>query len=265
VNRTASLLLALIAAAITAGCGAHATAGNSSISAAGGGSPAETAGSSTSGAAIARAFATAYGRYLDGQLHASALPDATSTARAQAGAMIPPARRAGSLAVQSVQQIPASPTFLIGLRDRAHTFTAQLTLAAVSGGWLVVAIAPPDLDTILAPAPRAIPEPAGSGPAEHAVRTFMSGYLAWLYDQAPLRAVTTATGGLLAGFKAHPPRVPLTMRTLRANVAAIAMQRREHRWQALANISDGQETYELVLTIAHTRGRWLVSNVSLPR
>ena len=263
-NRTASLLLTLIAAALTVSCGAHTTTSNLSTFGATTGSAA-TPTSSSSAAATARAFATAYGRYLDGQLRADALPDATSTARAQAGATIPPTRRAGPLALQSIQQIPASRTFVITLRDPAHTFTAQLTLATVSGRWLMVAVAPPDLDTILAPAPRAIPQPAGAGPAEHAARIFMSGYLAWLYRQAPLRAVETATGGLLASFKAHPPRVPPTMQALRPNVAAIAIQRRDHHWQALTNINDGQETYELVLTIAHTHGRWLVSTVSSPR
>jgi hypothetical protein len=48
-------------------------------------------------------------------------------------------------------------------------------------------------------------------------------------------------------------------------VAAIAMQRHRGDWQALPNINDGHETYELVLTMAHTRGRWLVTNVSSPR
>ena len=48
-------------------------------------------------------------------------------------------------------------------------------------------------------------------------------------------------------------------------VAAIAMQRHGGGWQALPNISDGRETYELVLTITQTRGRWLVSDVSNPR
>jgi hypothetical protein len=167
--------------------------------------------------------------------------------------------------VQSIQQIPASPTFIIALRDRAHTLTAQLTLATLSRRWLAVEVAAPDLDTILAPTPRAIPQPAGAGPAEHAARTFMRGYLTWLYRQAPLRAVTTATGALLASFKAQPPRVPPPTQALRPKLAAIAMQRRHRRWQALANITDGHETYELVLTIAHTRGRWLVSNASLPR
>ena len=55
------------------------------------------------------------------------------------------------------------------------------------------------------------------------------------------------------------------MHSLRPKVAAIAMQRRGRGWQALPNISDGHETYELVLTVAQTRGMWLVSKVSLPR
>ena len=71
--------------------------------------------------------------------------------------------------------------------------------------------------------------------------------------------------GLLADLKAQPPRVPPTMRSLRPKVAAIAMHRRGLGWQALPNITDGHETYELVLTIAHASGHWLVSNVSTPR
>jgi hypothetical protein len=212
-------------------------------------------------AATARVFATAYGRYLDGQLRATGLPDATSTARTQVEAMIPPARRAGTIAVQSVQQTPAHPTFTIALRDRAHTFTAQLTLAPIGGRWLVVAVAPPDLDTILAPAPRPIPQPAGSRPPEHAARAFVAGYLPWLYGHAPLHAITGATRRLIEDLKAHPPRVPPTMQALRPKAAAIAIQHRRRHWHALANINDGHETYELMLTLARTRGTWLVSNV----
>jgi len=36
-------------------------------------------------------------------------------------------------------------------------------------------------------------------------------------------------------------------------------------WQAVAVIFDGQQTYELVLTVRQTAGRWLVSAVGLPR
>ena len=80
-----------------------------------------------------------------------------------------------------------------------------------------------------------------------------------------LRKETLELAGLLADLNAHQPRIPATMQALRPKVEAIAMQRRGHGWQALPNISDGHETYELVLTVAQTRGRWLVSTVSSPR
>ena len=106
---------------------------------------------------------------------------------------------------------------------------------------------------------------AGSGPAEHAAYVFIGAYLAWLYRRAPLQAVTAATSALLGGFKAHQPRVPPTMQPRHPKVVAIAMQRRGRGWQALANINDGHETYELVVMVVQTHGRWLVSNVSLPQ
>ena len=135
----------------------------------------------------------------------------------------------------------------------------------VSEGWLVVSVQSPDLDTILATAPSPVPQPAGSGSAEHAADVFIGAYLAWLYRHAPLQAITAATGALLAGLKLSPPRVPPTMQVRHPKVVAIAMQRRGRGWQALANIDDGQETYELVVVVVQTHGRWLVSNVSLPQ
>ena len=55
------------------------------------------------------------------------------------------------------------------------------------------------------------------------------------------------------------------MRSLHATIAAIAMQRHANGWQALPNITDGRETYELVLALKQTRGRWLVTSVGNPR
>jgi hypothetical protein len=94
------------------------------------------------------------------------------------------------------------------------------------------------------------------------VRLFLRGYLPWLYGQAPLPAITSATSRLRVDLKTHPPRVAPATRTLRPKVAAIAMQRRGHAWQALPNITDGQETYELALTFTQIHDRWLVSHVS---
>lgn len=141
-----------------------------------------------------------------------------------------------------------------------------MTLAEQHGCWLVVELTPPDFVQVFAPAgpPPAAPPPGSAG-AANAARLFLRGYLPWLYGHAPLHAITDASRGLLANLKAHPPRVPPTMQSLQPKVAAIAMQRRGHGWQTLPNIGDGHETYELVLTVAQTHGRWLVSNVSSPR
>jgi len=113
-------------------------------------------------------------------------------------------------------------------------------------------------------APSSSPPPGSAG-AQDAARLFLRGYLPWLYGHAPLRKITGVTSRLLASLKTHPPRVPPTIQSLRPKVAALAMQRRDRSWQAFPNINDGRETYELVLTVAQTRRRWLVSNVSSPR
>jgi hypothetical protein len=260
---TRPLFLVLIAPVLITGCGGHIAKNSSSTSNAKRRSPAAIVSSRNTEATIARRFATAYARYLDGKLPAAALPDATSTTRTQAGPTIPPARRTGPLTIQSITPIPATATFIVAWRDRARVFNAQLTLRWMSEAWLVVSVQSPDLDTILATAPSPVPQPAGSGSAEHAANVFIGAYLAWLYRHAPLQAITTATAALLTGLKLSPPRIPPTMQARHPKVVAIAMQRRGHGWQALANIADGHETYELVLTVIQTRGRWLISNVSL--
>jgi hypothetical protein len=219
--------------------------------------------------AAASLFAAAYVQFLDGADTASGLPDTTSSVRAlaaRAGA-IPAARRRGTLVMTQLRPaVGTTGSYLLTARDHAHSFYAQMTLAEQHGRWLVAQLTPPDFVQVLAPAgPPPPAPPRGSAAAENAARLFLHGYLPWLYGQMPLRAITGATSGLLAGLKAHPPRIPPTMQTLRPKVAAIAMQRRGHGWQVLPNISDGHETYGLVLTVAHTRGRWLVNNVSSPR
>jgi hypothetical protein len=54
------------------------------------------------------------------------------------------------------------------------------------------------------------------------------------------------------------------MRPLHATVVAIGSNHGSE-WQALANVTDGHESYELVLTLTETSGRWLVSSVGNPR
>ena len=213
--------------------------------------------------AAASLFAGAYVRFLDGAGTANALPDAIVTVRALAGRAgpIPPSRRRGTLVMSELRPATgAAGSYLLAARDVAHTFYALLTVGERHGRWLVVQLTPPDFVQVLAPSgPLPSAAPAGSAAAQDAARRFLRGYLPWLYGHGPLHAISSATSRLLADLETHPPRVPPTMRSLRPRVAAIEMQRHGHGWQALPNVTDGRETYELTLTVTHTHGRWLVS------
>ena len=270
-TRPRSQLAALACLLGVAGCGSSHTATRRTTSAAAGATrraPTTTSQVALEDAAAAQ-FAAAYVRFLDGAGTASGLPDATPNVRALAAraGSIPAARRHGTLLITDLRAaVGASNSYLLTARDDARTFYSQMTLGKRHGRWLVAELTPPDFVQVFAPpAPPPTAPPPGSAAADSAARLFLHGYLPWLYGQEPLRAITSATNGLLVDLKAHPPRIPPTMQALRPKVAAIAMQRRGHGWQALPNINDGHETYELVLTVAQTRGRWLVNTVSSPR
>ncbi len=213
-------------------------------------------------------FAGAYVRFLDGIGTVAALPDAMGSVRAlaaQAGP-VPAARRRGTLVLWQLRAaLDQSDSYLLAARDDAHTFYAQIALRERQGRWIVVQLTPPDFVQTFAPAgPQSPAPPRGSAAAQDAAVRFLQGYLPWLYGQAPLHAIRAATPGLVASLGSHPPRVPPAMRTLHPTVAAIAVQRRGSGWQALPNITDGRETYELVLTITPAHRGWLVSNVGSP-
>lgn len=280
-RRRLAILAALAAVPLAAGCGARTSnsspASGSSTSASigsAGSASAARAVSSTTGArppsagatpaSVATAFAAAYARYLDGLLPDAALPDATAAARAQAGPVIPPADRAGALAVASVQALAGGQTFAVQLRDRAHTFAAQIAISRAGSGWLIAGVQAPDLDSILHTRSGPIPQPSGSEGAEQAARAFMGGYLPWLYGEGRVGQLRDATPALLAQLKAHPPNIPPSLQGLHARLAALGMQRQAAGWQAQANVTDGRQTYDLTLAVVSDHGRWLVSSVTYP-
>jgi hypothetical protein len=262
-TRTRSPLILLACLLAIAGCGSsthHTPPGATSRASTTGASAQETA---------ATLFAAAYVRFLDGGGTAAAMLDATPAVRALAGQAgpVPARRRRGTLVLAQLRQTQGrDASYFVAARDQAHTFYAQVTLSQEHGRWVVVQLTPPDFVQALAPAgpPAPVPPRASAAP-ETAARRFLQGYLRWLYGQAPPHAIEEATTRLLVGLKSHPPRIPPAMRSLHAIVAAVAMQRHGSDWQALPNVTDGRETYELVLTITQTRGRWVVSGVSNPQ
>jgi hypothetical protein len=259
------LLLAFITVASVvaiAGCGSGGHAVTSGAT--------RRASTSTSAEHVAGAlFAAAYVRFLDGAGAAAALPDATMSVRvvaAQAG-RVPAARRRGTLVLTQLRAVEGQPgSYVLAAGDAAHTFYATIAVSRPHGRWLVSGLTPPDFVQALAlPGPPAPPPPAGSKAPERAARVFLDGYLPWLYGQGSLRAIHGATANLVVGLQRRPPRVPLTVRSLHPKLVALALQHHRAGWQALPNITDGRESYELVLTITQTRGRWLISGVSNPR
>jgi hypothetical protein len=209
---------------------------------------------------VARAFALSYG-YLDGQLPATALVDATPTAQAQAGAPIPVRSRAGKLTITYIRQLPRRDGFTVGYRDRARRYSAQLAFAKTR--WQVSQVLAPDLDSILSSS-RPIPLAPGSSPAVATARRFLHGYLPWLYGHARATAIQVATAKLIEQLKAQPPRVPATMREVHPRLIALGTQRAGGDWLALANITAGQQTYQLTVTVARSHRGWRVTNVNAP-
>ncbi|HKO28308.1 MAG TPA: hypothetical protein VJU80_12680 [Solirubrobacteraceae bacterium] len=114
---------------------------------------------------VADAFASAYIRYLDGQIPLSQLPDADAGVMRTANGVILPARlRAGQLTlakldVYDVTRSTARAGF--GAHDRKNFLPATITLARRAGAWEVVGLVPPDLSELY-PRPKIPPAPSAA-------------------------------------------------------------------------------------------------------
>ena len=211
--------------------------------------------------AVATAVARAYARYLADQLPAQRLPALTPRALAIA-------RNSGPLPAR-LQVTQVWLTSLTGAADSwtAHfniidargrkTITAQFVLAATGGPWKVAQLIPPDPDTLLTP-----PQPGAplSGPAaaRRAALAFTNSYLNYTYGHATANQLRDLTPELRATITANPPRVPATIHALHPRIATLALTPHRPGWQADANITDGQNTYQVISLLDRFRDEWLV-------
>ena len=261
--------LAALVAAGTAGCGSQqansvATRTDRSVVVTSRSAPARDhheRASNTQGAVV-RSFASSYGRYLDDRLPATAL-DATPAAQRQAGAPIPADSRAGTLAVAYIHRPRHANSSTVGYRDRAHGYSVQLAVTRRRADWQITQVVAPDLDSILRRS-RAIPLTPGSGPAATTARQFLYGYLPWLYGHARATTIHVASAQLIDQLNTHPPRVPITLRRVHPRLIALGTHQARGGWLALANITAGQQTYELTVTVGRARGQWRVTKVHAP-
>ena len=211
--------------------------------------------------AVAATVARAYARYLANQLPARRLPALTPQALATA-------RNSGPLPAR-LHVIQVRLTTLTGAGDSwtAHygisdtrgrqTTTTQLVLSATGGPWKVAELIPPDPDTLMTPNQPAV-SPTGPAAARRAALAFTHSYLDYTYDHPVAGQLRDLTPTLRVSIAANPPQVPATVRTLHPRIASLALTRDGARWLVDANVTDGQDTYQVTSLLARVRGDWLI-------
>jgi hypothetical protein len=211
--------------------------------------------------AIATTIADAYARYLAHQLPAQQLPALTPQALAVARTSGPLPARLHVTHVRLTSLTGAGDSWtahfnIIDAQGRQAT-TAQLGLAATAGPWKVAELIPPDPDTLLTP-----PEPAAplSGPAtaRQAALTFTESWSGYTYGHAAASQLRDLTPELQAAITANPPRVPATIHALHPRIATLALTPHRPAWLADANVTDGQQTYQVISLARRIHGEWLV-------
>ena len=211
--------------------------------------------------AVAATVAQAYARYLDRQLPARQLPAFTPQALATARNSGPlPARlHATQVRLTSLTGGGDRSTAHLAIWDtrRRQTTTAQLVLSATDGPWKVGELIPPDPDTLITPIPPALP-PTGPAAARRAALAFTHSYLDYTYDHPAAGQLHDLTPKLRASIAANPPQVPAAIRGLHPRIASLALTRDGVRWLADANVTDGQDTYQVTSLVGRVHGEWLI-------
>ena len=144
---------------------------------------------------------------------------------------------------------------IIDARGR-QTSTAQLVLTPTGGGWMVVELVPPDLDTLIAPTPPAL-RPTGPPPARRAALGFTRSFLDYTYGHATARQLRDLTPTLRAAIASNPPQVPAAIRALHPRIASLALTPQHGAWVAEANVTDGQDTYQVISLLHRLDRDWL--------
>jgi hypothetical protein len=147
----------------------------------------------------------------------------------------------------SVDGAATSWTAQIAVIDSRGRFvlSAGLLLAPSRAGWQLAELVAPDPDILIA-SPSSAARPTGPHAARDTAMTFTSAYLAFTYSHAGIRQLRGVTSGLRAELAAHPPRVPPTVRARNPRIASLALSPDGRDWLASANVTDGQNTYQVI-------------------
>ena len=100
--------------------------------------------------------------------------------------------------------------------------------------------------------------PTGPAAARRAALGFTHSYLDYTYNHPVGDQLHDVTATLRAAITANPPQVPAAVRALHPRIATLALTRDGARWLADANVTDGQDTYQVTSVLARVRGEWLI-------
>ena len=206
-------------------------------------------------------FARAYAHYLANRLPAERLPTLSPAAAAmvrQSGPL--PARlhirRVQLISVDGAASNWTAQFAVIDTRGR-FVLSAGLLLAPGRAGWQLAELVAPDPDILIA-SPSSAARPVGPDAARDTAMTFTTGYLAYTYGHASIGQLRGVTSGLRAALAANPPRVPPTVRALDPRIASLALSPDGRDWLASANVTDGQNTYQVISILGRVHGSWRV-------
>ena len=159
----------------------------------------------------------------------------------------------------SVEGAGTSWTAQFAVSDSRGRFvlSAGLLLAASGAGWQLAELVAPDPDFLIASSSPAA-RPVGPHAARDTAMTFTTGYLAFTYGHAGIGQLRGVTSRLRAELAAHPPRVPTTVRAREPRVASLALSPDGKGWLASANVTDAQNTYQVISILGRVHGSWRV-------
>ncbi len=139
-----------------------------------------------------------------------------------------------------------------------------LVIATTTGGH---SAPPPPREVVGAAAPGVLsyapnrPNPAAAA----AARTFLSGYLAYLYGQASARQIQDASPKLIAALAKEPPTVGRGASRLHPVVVGLGSEQRSGNVLDLtALVSDGIARFPVWIEIVHNQRGWETTRLSDP-
>jgi hypothetical protein len=88
---------------------------------------------------------------------------------------------------------------------------------------------------------------------------FLKSWLLYEYGHAKARMIKDATPTFKISLADYPPDIPPSLKNPYGRVVSLTMMRHGSWWRGLANITDGQETFDETVQVTQTGGRWLVS------